>query len=182
MLAIVAIAVGTFVGIASGGNIRSLAKLTLKGEGLILAIFALQALVRGRGVPMLVSGYAGTLTWVFLSLILAALLFRSGSVPGTHLMGVGISMNVLVVLMNGFMPISAVSGAALGHSLVNVAVDSRGIYAVAGSNTLVEFLGDTLPLSFLGKALVLSAGDVLLAIGVVELVARSMTGPRTESR
>jgi hypothetical protein len=177
VFALVAIAIGAFLGSASGGTVRSLTEVTLKGEGLILVLFALQAIARGRGVPMVVGASAGTFIWVALSLVLAAILSASGSVPGTILMGVGIGLNVLVVLANGFMPVSADSGAAIGHSLSSVATDSHGMYAMAGANTLLEMLGDTLPVSMLGIAVVLSAGDVLLAIGVIELIARSMMGP-----
>lgn len=174
MFALGAICVGAFLGGVCGGSLRRLATVTLRGEGFILAVFVLQALVRGRGVPMVVGASAGTLLWVLLSLTLVALLITSRASRGAGLMSIGIALNVLVVLANGFMPVSSSSGLAVGHSLTDIASRSYGIYATSGPNTLLGLLGDTLPMPLLDGAIILSPGDVLLGVGVVCLIAHSM--------
>ena len=56
---------------------------------------------------------------------------------------------------------------------------SNGFYELAGSGTVLGWLGDTMPLRVFGLGQILSLGDVLLAVGVAVFIVGSCL-PRAE--
>ena len=172
MPALVAVLAGIVMGHLSGGSIRNLASLHLRGEALIVAAFALQAIARGRFVA--VAGYPSMAVgaWVVASVALTITLLANTRIPGALVCALGVMLNLLVVLANGAMPVGHVPGAVEVSSLGQGVAAS--FYRFTDASTLAAFAGDVLPLRLLSMAMLLSIGDVLLMAGVCTAVVASM--------
>jgi hypothetical protein len=86
---------------------------------------------------------------------------------------VGLVLNVLVVLLNGGMPV-AVPGAVDSGSTAALIRESLGFYQIAGESTIGAELGDSMLLRLSTAKLLLSPGDVVLAVGVAVFVSAAM--------
>jgi hypothetical protein len=166
MLALLAIAVGLLAGIAAGGSPSGLAKIRIRFEAVLVVAFVAQGLSRGR-FPGISSSSVGTLVWVAISLVLASVLLFNHRVPGMTIAAAGVLLNVDVVLANGSMP------AAASGLLSEMAIQQRsaGFYHLAGHQTLGAWAGDVIRLGLLGQTYLVSAGDVLLAVGTTVVIA-----------
>ena len=97
------------------------------------------------------------------------------SLVGMGVAATGVGFNLLVILLNGGMPVML--GPALDSSAVRIAVTaSGGFYTLADARTQLAVLGDVLPTP-LGLA---SVGDVLLVVGVASLLIAGMTRARLQ--
>ncbi|HLV59599.1 MAG TPA: DUF5317 family protein [Natronosporangium sp.] len=83
----------------------------------------------------------------------------------------GAGANALAILLNGGMPYSATAARAVGLTVDDETVRNT----VAGEDTRLPWLGDVIPVPSLGA--VVSVGDLLIAVGLVGLVA-SLMRPR----
>ena len=97
--------------------------------------------------------------WVFASVGLIACLFANWDLPGLAVAAAGVALNLLVVLLNNAMPVVSVSAGALATS---------HFYKTATTSTLA-FLGDSMSVPLSGRFM-LSAGDVLLVVGVIAFI------------
>lgn len=171
MIGLVAIVLGILLGFVAGGSIRRLAQLRFRFEPVLLFVFVVQALARGR------LGVAGATTWALpiwaiASVVLSLLLGLSHKVAGAIVAAAGLLLNLDVVLINRGMPVvvSAVPRAVAAISR------SGGFYHLANAITLAPWASDALPVRVLGQIQVLSIGDVLLVIGITTIIASSMLG------
>lgn len=174
-----ALVVGLVVGAATGGSLKRLADVHFRWWWLALVGLGLQL------VP--VPSMSGELDhWLAFALLLASyallLLFVAANVrlPGMVVVGVGFALNLLVIAVNGGMPVSAsalrtAAGDNYAHAL-------RDLEARGGAKHHVSGAGDTLtPLSdVFGVAWpvgnVYSVGDVVSGIGLAWLVAAATRG------
>jgi hypothetical protein len=169
ILPVVGLALGVLLGVLSGGRTMRLARVTLRGEFLVLALFVIQGLARGRLTGSHPSVW-GVSIWACSSLALVAVLTVNWRQPGLSVASAGILFNLFVVLANGFMPISLASGRVTGSLVASTA----GFYRFSSVGTLTPWIGDVLPLSLPGETLVLSIGDVLLETGIIVFVLGTM--------
>lgn len=151
LLLLIVISLGAAWGVATGG-ILELARRPPR----LLWLFAIAALlgawaVRGGGVAI----------WLTGSLALMAFAAANLRRLGMPLVLVGALSNVLVVLLNGAMPVSAAAAEALGRD--SRMISSDGLHEATTDRTGLTFLGDTIAVPMAGQ--VLSIGDVLLATG-----------------
>ena len=79
---------------------------------------------------------------------------------------------MLVVLLNGFMPVYVVDGIDPADVATALSAD-KGFYALGTPATLGAFLADGLALPLLGRHYLLSVGDVLLVCGAGGFVVGS---------
>jgi len=173
MIPAAALVIGLLLGWACGGNIQGLKDITWSGWRLTLSLFVVQALARGRLFG--VSGWSriGAAVWVCCSLVLVGLLIRKSKSPGIFVASVGILLNVVVVILNGGMPVGAPPS---GSQLVMAALGEgqRAFYQPVGQQSLWSMFGDILPVRLFGSWTMLSVGDVLLMIGVLVWVVGVM--------
>ncbi len=87
-----------------------------------------------------------------------------------RIVAVGIGLNLLVVLANGFMPV-AVPGDRATTTALTLA---SGFYGPGGRDAVLAWLGDVLLLPLFGATYALSAGDVLLMVGIICLIVKLM--------
>lgn len=150
----------------SGGNWRRLEQARIWRPGILITLFVVQGLARGRFFWSGSSAW-GLLVWALASALLAAAAWRSET-RGLRLLAAGTLANLLVVLLNGHMPIPMEVIAPL-----ETASTGSGFYAAASSVTKLFFLSDVLRLDWLGATYYLSAGDVLLGVGAVVFLLES---------
>lgn len=163
--------VGVVIGYLWGGRLRHLATVRLRAVWLVWLAAAAQlaatALVSGTAATVL-SASAFAMAAVCMVLNLARC--RAAAIAGTVVL-VGAGANALAILLNGGMPYSATAAHAVGLTVDDETVRNT----VAGEGTRLPWLGDVIAVPPLGA--VVSAGDLLIAIGIVGLVA-SLMRPR----
>lgn len=143
-----------------GGRVSSLTRFRMRHETLVVVLFTVQAVLRGRlpgaGEP---SAWA-VFGWGVAALALIGVLLPSRRHTGVMIVVLGLASNLWVILLNQGMP---------------YVTDSRlpvpgagGFYRLATSATYLPWMGDVLP-DPTGRWL-LSLGDVLLLVGVIAIV------------
>jgi hypothetical protein len=132
-----------------------------------LMLFVMQALARGPVVGAL--GQLGVALWAGCSVGLLFILLANRQSLGAMIAALGVGLNLLVVLLNGGMPVVAANVNEL-ESVGSAVAASQGFYTLADQRTVLPVLGDVLPAAN-GMA---SIGDVLLVLGVVVFVVNAM--------
>jgi hypothetical protein len=161
-----ALLVGGFIGLCSGGRPRYVVQhqvrvwwLLLVGAGLEFAAARLD--LGGLGGVAVVFGYLCLLTFAF----------ANRSLVGMGIVAVGLAANALVIGINGGMPVRP-SAVAAAH------VDYGRRHHPEGPDDRLRWLGDIIPVRQLH--LVLSFGDLILAVGVADVVAHLLHPRRRE--
>ena len=175
MPALISVILGILLGWAIGGSVRRLAGLELHLEWLLLPLFVLQALARGRALGVVGASQLSIYVWAASSTLLVFVMLLNWKTPGMALGAVGILMNLDVVLLNSAMPV------VLGGSIESISIEAAsivrstgGFYRVAGAGDLLTWIGDVIPVSQSHGLLMISPGDVVLMVAVSCIIMRSM--------
>lgn len=174
MPAAAAILAGAGLGLMCGGEFQNLASVSFRFEILTFCLFVLQGLARGRLLSVIPATSAAIAVWIFVSAILCILLLLNWRVPGMALGALGLLLNLLVVLVNGGMPIF-VSPPLTVSMLSRAVLSSGGFYQSGGTATIATSLADVIPLRLMGHTTLFSVGDVVLLSAVVAIVVWGMT-------
>jgi hypothetical protein len=172
ILAIFLLAAGVLAGLARGGRLTNIAQAKLRLPGLIFVGLGLQIageLAAAFVYPELRSGAGGLALLAISYAFLIAFLLINIRLPGTALIGLGLALNLAVILLNGGMPVSADASRAAGTDSAQF-LEASVKHVPMGPDTDLWFLGDVIPLP--GFRTVISAGDVILGVGVFLLVQR----------
>ena len=160
-------AAAALVGLTRGGSLEALAETRLRAPWLLV----LGLLVQAGSALWSPSGLRGPGT-LFVVLLgnLAILVFiaRNRTMPGMLLADVGVALNLVVIALNGAMPVSPDAARAAGIERSR-AISGFSHEPMTG-DTALPWLGDVLPLPYLRE--VWSPGDVLLAAGIARLIYR----------
>lgn len=175
---LLAVAAGLAIGLLAGGRFHHLARRSLRAEVLLVAGLALQ-LVAGR----MDGAGAGTLLLVSFGLLLAFALANLATV-GMWLVGAGIALNLVVMGLNGGMPVraSALERAGVAEPGRAGEVQLSGRHHLERSSDRLVGLADVIPVAPLRE--VLSFGDLLTAVGTADVVVHLLApaaGRRTKS-
>jgi hypothetical protein len=127
-----------------------------------------------------VLGVLGGWAWEPLLSILAALAWLTIAlyawvnrrVHGAALVAAGLAANGLVLLLNGAVPVSHSAATDAGVDPAAV-VDTAG-HEASGPDTLLPWLGKTVPVAFPPHPEVVSPGDVAVAAGLAVMVGLGM--------
>jgi hypothetical protein len=163
---------GLVAGLARGGKLSNLGETGFRMPWLVFAGLGIQAAAElsaasfdpklrqgGRGIAIL------ALSYVFLIAFVA----MNRRAPGALLIGAGLALNLLVIALNGGMPVSASAVRVTGmdlHDYLARSVKHRPM----GPSTLLPFLGDVIPLPFVNK--IVSIGDCVIGAGIFVMVER----------
>ncbi|HET7488371.1 MAG TPA: DUF5317 family protein [Acidimicrobiales bacterium] len=167
---LLAVATGVVAGLLTGGRFRNLSFRRLRLWPLLLGGVALQALALRAGGPstaLLLASYALLLAFAAANVI----------VVGMWLVATGIALNLAVVAVNGGMPVRPAALVAAGlaeRGRPGEVVLSGKHHLERPSDRLVP-IDDRIPVPLLGE--VASAGDVVMAVGVADVVARLLAPP-----
>jgi hypothetical protein len=183
MILLLALAVALLVAFLRGGSLRNLADFHLEWgwlAGLALAI-QIGAVYWATGDSYL---YLQGGALVASSLLLVPLIWRNRRSPGLALIGLGLTLNLAVMVVNaGFMPITPEAVARIEHGHLIVHLD--GVERMSGSKgvvlpreeTALWMLSDIfiIPPPF-PMASAFSLGDALVAVGAFIFLQRVMAG------
>jgi hypothetical protein len=178
-----ALVLSVIVALVRGGKFSRLGEVTFRYGWLALVALALQVMVIYFPLPM-AEGFLGKHTLLLLSsyalLIVVAVLNRS--IPGLPLVGLGLALNLLVVLANGgFMPVTleALRQAGLAQLALGLEPGSRLVATkdiiLPRHDTRLWILSDIfvipppLPINT-----IFSLGDFFLAFGAFVFFQRAM--------
>jgi hypothetical protein len=168
LLWLAAIAVGVVAGLIVGGDVGNLARLRFHWPWVIPVVVLIRELIlltplnRVNGAQYVyVAALAATVAWT---------LWNVSRLRAIWLVTAGSALNLLVILSNGgHMPVAReLAGSLVRHG-------TAGQYTVMGPATNLNLLGDWVSLYPLPEAY--SAGDVLVAIGLVVAVFISTATP-----
>ena len=177
MIIVLPLAAGMIVGWVRGGKLTGLGGLRFRSNGLIAAALAIQLFVHrvpvGWRVALVLVSYAAAGLWISRNLAGRSWWVRGG----LALIALGWAMNLVAIVPNGGMPVSAAALRALGVTPGYNVADGHLSKHVATHDGPVDLLfGDSIPVAPLHA--VISVGDVLLAAGVALTVAGAMTTVR----
>jgi len=185
MILLVAIVLSLTIGLLRGGRLRHIAEIPLRHGWLALVALGLQvgfvSWPRWGGalpVGVLVGSYA----------LLVGVIALNWRLPGMPLMGLGLALNLAVMVANGgYMPVSpeALAKVGLGHLAAQGAYGTPILGAkdilLPREATRLWWLSDVIAVP--GPAplrAVFSVGDVLLAIGVMILLQKALVPSKSQ--
>ena len=169
-LVLVVLAVALVIGWACGGSLDRLGALPLRSRRLVVAALLVQVagtLVGGPFHPLGLGLSAALVVWF---------LARNRGIRGTGLVALGLLANALVVGANGAMPVSLHAAGRAGVGVQDLLTGADPRHEVADDHTRLGGLADVVPVPLPLRPEVVSAGDVLVAAGLGQLVALGMTG------
>lgn len=164
---LLAVAAGAALGMLAGGRLRAMAGRSLRMWPLLLAGLGLQALVGrvdGAAYPLVVASYA----------LLLGFAVANVATVGMWMVATGIAMNLAAISLNGGMPVRpdalVAAGLADADRVGEVRLGAK--YHLERPSERVPVLGDIIPVPALGE--VVSFGDVVMAVGAADVVARML--------
>lgn len=168
---LLAVGMATLLGLAFRGNLRRFARPALSRNGLLgfgVLAQATALVARHPGV------YAGWLAFGAAALVLYAA--RNRGRPGLLLAAGGLLLNVVAIVVNWGMPVDldAAARAGVPSSRLDLATDP--LRAPVTADTMLPWLGETIPLALPLRPAVASPGDLLAAAGAAAFVFTGLTG------
>jgi hypothetical protein len=170
LIFLVAGAVGLAIGLAVGGRLLALADVSLRAPGLVwvglgiqvaLGAEVLRSLPEGRRFALVLASYGLVGSWLVVNAVAHAGAMRTAMA----LLAGGWMLNVVVMVPNGGMPVSAAaleaSGAPPG---LDVAEGHLWKHVPESPTTSLAWLGDVVGVPSLKT--VLSAGDLVMVAGI----------------
>jgi hypothetical protein len=162
--------IGLVVGFLLGGSVDALATVRLRWPWLAVAGLAFQAVLFTESGAAL-AGSAGPLLYVASTAVVLVAVLRNLKLTGMPIVAVGSLSNLAAIVGNGgVMPTTAAALAAAG-------LDGPGDHtnsAVLGSPALAPLTDVYAIPAGLPLANVFSLGDVLIAVGIVVVIAAAM--------
>ena len=170
MILVEIMVLGLVLSLLTGGSFRTLQEERLVGEWVLLTLLPLQMLWPAvAGILGLHCAWS-RVTWLLLMAVLGAVLLVNA--PRRWILaiaGLGISLNIMVIGINGGMPVSFSAAQSLGAERADLVelVGQQCLYVALDDSTLLSGLGDVLPVPGprWHQALI-SVGDLLLALGL----------------
>lgn len=169
LVAVVLVA-ALLLGWARGGSLDQLGRLLLRRRRLVVAAVLAQLAGTVVGGPFYALGL------IISTVLILAFLFRNRVVAGTGLVAAGLFANMLVVGANGAMPVSADAAGRAGVSVQSLLTGAGSRHVLSTESTRLRWLADIVPVPLPQRPEVVSAGDVLIAAGLGQLVALGMLG------
>ncbi len=175
LLAFVLLLAGVAVGVLRGGSLDNINRVRFRLPWLVFLGLGLQigVEVAAARFPEIERGMTGPLVLAISYACVGAFVALNFRFPGALIIGLGLALNLSVILANGAMPVSGwavrVSGS---HSALHL--ENSVKHTNMRSRTRLRFLGDIIPVPPIG---VVSAGDVVLGAGVFVLVSYLMAPP-----
>jgi len=179
LLILAVVVAGILTGVALGGDVRTLSDVKLRWWPLAPVGLALQLVpVPSRqgeldhwlSVGLLIGSYIVLLAFVWMNIRL----------PGFPLIAVGFAMNLLVISVNGGMPVTERAlrqayGSRAASEIVRLQEEGGAKHHLARDDDVLLPLADVIPV---GSPLhqVLSAGDIVFMAGVFWVIAAATKG------
>lgn len=170
MILLEAVLLGLAISLVTGGSLRNLEHERLRGEWILLLLLPLQILWPRIAVVLGVGHDLSVMLWLAMMVGLVAVMLLN--VWKRWMLGfaaLGIALNVLVIGLNGAMPVSLRAVSEMGVPRLDAVQSMEGDYLhqPQASDTQLAVLGDviTVPGPEWQRGVV-SVGDLLLALGL----------------
>lgn len=164
-----------------GGSFDRLAQLPMRGAALVVVAALLGAIgaQAGRlGLPAPQAVYVGGT--VASAALVAVFVAQNRRLVGVPLIAVGFALNAAVIIANGAMPVSRDTAAYAGIDIDPLLAGDDAKHELMTDRTRLRLLADIVPVPLPGPlrfgSNVISAGDVVLAAGIAQLVTAGMHG------
>jgi hypothetical protein len=161
---------GVVVGLLRRGRLHSLRTARLKALPLLVAALVLQLLLVLPGQPLPGGRWGiGAMLLTVSLLLLLGVAWANAQLPGMPLIALGLLANLLVVGLNGGMPISAATPPQAPTGITSAEASQLGPqYLVAGPETHLPVLGARI--GVVGIQSAVSVGDALQYLGLLLLI------------
>lgn len=146
-----AVGIGLIAGLASGGRLSRLAELRVAWWPALAVAVLLRI-----GAPVAGDLAGSFYVAAFALIVLVAIADRA--LAGAPLIAAGAALNLVVVVVNGAMPVSAEALASVGGTFPR-----DRLHTALDAGTRLSILSDIIPFPFVGSTY--SFGDVLIAVG-----------------
>ncbi|MHB8293328.1 MAG: DUF5317 family protein [Acidimicrobiales bacterium] len=174
----IAVLAGLAVGLARGGSFRNLAERDFSAWPALAAGIGCQVAARyvagWEGFALLAGSYG------LLALFAAANL----GLTGMGVVLLGIMLNFTAIAVNHGMPVApravVAAGIATPSQLPGLEHRVHGKHVIAGASTRLIAIGDVIPFAPLHS--VFSFGDLIMAAGVADVMARLVSAPNRHER
>jgi hypothetical protein len=177
MLVLIVIGVAVCVGFVAGGSLRRFERFRLHWWGVALAGLALQGIPLASGVSRPVGSAALLASYA----LLGSFAWVNRRLPAVWLMIVGLGLNIVVIGVNGGMPVSESALETADASAEGLEGAGTFKHHLMGPSDDLTPLGDVIGIPPPIGA-VISIGDALLYAGVAILVVAVMLGRSGENR
>lgn len=168
LLALVLLVAGVVVGLLRGGSLENISGVRFRLPWLVFVGLALQigAEAAAARFPGIQRGAVGPVILAASYAFVGSFVALNYRFPGTLLIGLGLLLNLSVILANGAMPVSLWAARVSGfHGAPHL--QNAVKHKVKGPGTRLGLLGDIIPLPPLG---IVSVGDAVLGAGVFVLI------------
>ena len=189
MILIVAVIVSTLIALLRGGRLSKLGSLPFRNAWLALAAVALQypLVFNLLGESAILGASLASLVMLASYALMIVVLWTNRQLAGIPLVGVGMLLNLLVMVLNGgWMPISPDALTRLGR--MDRVTSFAGVAKVRGAKNVLLTPAET-RLWWLSDIFVIpapfpvpsafSVGDILIAMGVFWLLQAALLGQNT---
>jgi hypothetical protein len=175
MFILYAVPIGLLVGLLLGGRLAGLGDVRFRWAWLAVLGFAAQVVLFSDPVAARVGDLGPSLYVASTALVFVAVL-RNVAIRGMPLIAAGAGCNLAAIVANGgYMPASPTVAAEFGRGASDAYSNSRIMEAPA-----LAPLTDVIPLpQWLPFTNIVSIGDILIAVGIVVVIAAAMRAART---
>jgi hypothetical protein len=157
LVAVLAVSAALLMGAAG------LAQVRLRAVRLLVAAAVVQV---GTSTLAPGSGVARSTALVLTTVLVGLFVYGNWRVAGTPLIVIGLLLNVVVVTLNGAMPVSVGAAERAGLTRGDLGLAQDAMREPQTGSTLLGWLGDVVPVALPWWPQVVSPGDVLVAAGV----------------
>ena len=176
---------GILIGLARGGRVEGLSRVRFRGGAAILALFLMQMLAR-QVLPGFLPLTSRASVWLWCGIVMGLLLVcaLNWRIAGILLLVLGLSLNLLVVVLNAGMPVGGplADSARMTPSAADLA-SSGGFYRPVESGTIAKELADVIPIPQPAPLRsLLSLGDIIMFSGAAVLIERAVRDGRYRAR
>lgn len=173
-IAVILLMAGLIAGLARGGKLENITRIDFKHAWLVFAGLSLQVigeLAAASILPQLAIGFGGIALLALSYLLLIFFVVGNRQLPGMYWIGAGMALNLIVIFLNGGMPVSLDAVRAAGFEASDY-LETAVKHQQLGTETKLGFLADIIPLPLIRKAV--SIGDIALGIGIFRLVEQGV--------
>lgn len=165
LLTPLAIALGVVLGLIRGGSLSALKSVRVRYWPLLGLGVVLQSAEQWGDLPARLALYLVGVA------LLVGVTMLNVHLKGSAITGFGLTLNLMAVLVNGYVPLRADSFKAVGGMPLDAEpadwVIINGLWRFEDSNTLLRPLGDIVPVPILDD--VISFGDLIMLAGLAVL-------------
>lgn len=164
------------IAVLRGGRLVNLGDIELKGWWLLFIALGLQA-----GTNWLPEGSlnAGVAMMLISYVLLLIMVWANRSKPGMWIAGIGVLANLVVIAVNGGMPVLAgAAEVASGFTISEPDLSNSFKHVLLDETSRLTFFADVIPLRLAGVGEVISLGDIFLALGLGMFLEHELRRPR----